>query len=407
MFESALKNGVELVLVMPNGLEVDFRHASVVGVEYLPIYEDTQLALSQVVLLKEKWQLEGIIAGKEHGVLFAALAAARLGLPGLPIEVAKNARSKKIMRELFAKAGLTVPKFVGIRDANDVSLCSTVPFPCVVKPASAASSDCVQLVEDAAQLVHACLKVDKANADVWDRYSACGDGSLSGIVVEEYLVGEEFAVEVFAVRGEAFALNCGYKGHPVGPYFEETIYLAPPNMDPDKIKEIQEVAVAGVQALGLENGPAHVELRLNHEGRPVILEIGARMGGGGCAHLNVEASTGIDYSNLVFLNALGELPRADVWPPISDGKGRAGSSWILPLQGSGKLRAIHGLDEVASHPDCERIVMCAEIGATYRPLPHFDGFLALIFGRHESPQAGERFFDFLDKNLRVVWDEQS
>ena len=39
-------------------------------------------------------------------------------------------------------------------------------------------------------------------------------------------------------------------------------------------------------ALGLRNGPGHCELRLDRHGRPVILEIGARIGGSGCAHFN-------------------------------------------------------------------------------------------------------------------------
>src|SRR5207253_7905918 len=118
------------------------------------------------------------------------------------------------------------------------------------------------------------------------------------VLVEEFIEGAEYCVELFALNGDVRALNCGYKGNPAGPYFEESVYLSPPPLPKEKIAEIQAAAIQGMLALGLVNGPGHCELRLNKKGEPVILEIGARIGGSGCAHFNVEGSTDIDFANL-------------------------------------------------------------------------------------------------------------
>lgn len=404
LFEAAAKNDVALVAILPPGTEITTRYPAVIAYEYLPLYDDPEAALAAMPALHERWKFDGIISPKEYSIIFAAQAAKKLGLRGLAPEITKNARSKAVMRELFRESGLVTPQFMTIAGAHEVELCRAMPFPCVVKPSSGANSDGVQRVENWDELVRACTQIDDLNKSMYDGFSQLDGKRFSGIIVEQYIEGREFAVELFAHEGEVHALNCGYKGHPTGPYFEETVYLSPPMLPEEKIREIQAVAVAGMRALKLDNGPGHCELRLDGQGRPVIIEIAARMGGAGCAQVNVEQANGIDYAGLWFASATGGMTPA-LWPPRPDGSGRAGTSWIVPMNGSGVLKSVEGLDKVRAHPDCYRVLLCGEIGKTYRPLPYFDGFPALIFGAHDSPAAGQAFFDFLEQNVTVVWGE--
>ena len=47
----------------------------------------------------------------------------------------------------------------------------------------------------------------------------------------------------------------------------------------DAAQVVSEAAIAGIRALGIDCSPGHVELRVTESG-PVIIEIGARLGGG-------------------------------------------------------------------------------------------------------------------------------
>jgi ATP-grasp domain-containing protein/L-aminoacid ligase-like protein len=402
VYESALRNEVELVVILPPGEEILHRYEAVLAYETLPLYDDPATAHAELVRLHARWKFDGVMTIRDACMVWTAQAAKKLGLYGIEPEAARAARDKATMRQRFREAGLVTPEFVAISGLAELDRCSHMTFPFIVKPSSGHNSDGVELVHSVEQLRHAVRHVEQLNSDLYHKVSWHDGENFSKVLIEEFIDGPEYVVELFGRDGDVYALNCGYKGQPPGPYFEESVYLCPPRLPAEKILEIQTTAVRGMKALGLRDGPGHCELRLNAKGEPVILEIGARIGGSGCAHLNVEASTGIDFSNLLFCWVTGHMP-ASIWPPVPDRSGKAASSWILPLGGSGVLQAIDGLDEVRAHPDCERILMFAKLGKRYRPYPDFDGFLAVILGHHADTASGERFFQFLESTIHVRW----
>jgi biotin carboxylase len=310
------------------------------------------------------------------------------------------------MRKLFRARGLVTPKFIELTGMDQIERCRDMKFPFIVKPTSGFNSDGVQLVANWEELSDAIKHIEHLNAEIYRQVSVYEGQCFARVLVEEYLPGPEYCVELFGLDGDVRALNCGHKGHPTGPCFEETVYLSPPPLPEKTVEEIQATAIQGMLALGLVNGPGHCELRLNENGQPVILEIGARIGGSGCAHFNVEGSTGVDFANLHFSYLAGTEPEK-FWPPRGTDTSKAASMWIVPLAGHGVLKGIEGLEGVKKHPDCERILMFAEFGKLYRPYPKFDGFLAMVFAQHESTQAGEAFFDFCEKTIHVNWETSS
>jgi biotin carboxylase len=404
IFESAVRNDVEFVVILPPGEEILKRYDAVVGYETLPLYDEPAVAHELLESLHRRWKFDGIMTIKDSCTLWTAQAAKKLGLNGIEPEAATAARDKATMRRLFREHGLITPAFVSISGVAEIERCSEMTFPCVVKPRSGKNSDGVELVRNQEELVKAVGHVERLNEEVYRKTSWHSGENFSGVVVEGFIEGPEYVVELYALDGDVQALNCGYKGNPQGPYFEETVYLSPPRLPKEKVAELQATAIRGMHALGLTNGPGHCEMRLDSHGQPVILEIGARIGGSGCAHFNVEGSTGIDFSNLWFSYLTGDMPE-HMWPPQADQSGRAASSWILPLGGSGVLAGIGGLEEVRSHPDCERVLMFAKLGKRYRSYPDFDGFLAIVFGQHESTEKGHAFFDFLESTIKVHWQD--
>jgi carnosine synthase len=66
----------------------------------------------------------------------------------------------------------------------------------------------------------------------------------------------------------------------IEPYFNETGSNCPSILPVATQKELLDLAVASVQALGFRLGVFHVELKATSRG-PRLIEVNARMGGGG------------------------------------------------------------------------------------------------------------------------------
>jgi biotin carboxylase len=402
IFEAAKRNNVELVIIQPQAEKIPADLPAIIGSEVLPVYQQPQKALDILLRIQDKWQLDGLMAVKEQAVVWTAEAAHQLGLRGISPDAAIAARDKSLMRKYFQNADLPVPTHMSIKSEDELDKCHSLTYPCIVKPSSGYNSSGVQLVKNAQQLHAAVKHVRQLNQQTYQHHSWHHNGYFDGVLIEEFIDGPEFVVEMFAFNGEVIALNCGYKGKLQGPYFEESIYLCPPLTDGYNIATIQQTAIAGMKALGLTNGPGHCELRLNTQGVPYILEIGARIGGSGCAHFNVEASSGIDFAGLCFKWLSGTLSNTQ-WPPSTNTQQGAATSWIMPLGGHGKLLALQGIEKAQEHPDCRHILLFGQIGKYYRPYPDFDGFLAIVFGQHINSQHGQAFIDYLDNHVWAKW----
>ncbi len=122
------------------------------------------------------------------------------------------------------------------------------------------------------------------------------------ILVEEYLTGPEFSVEVFGT--EAVTTVAKHLGpHPM---FVEIGHDVPAALPPGAEHALRDSAVRAVRALGLGWGAAHVELRLT-DGRAAVIEVNPRLAGGMIPEL-VRRAHDIDLVDAQVLAALGRPP---------------------------------------------------------------------------------------------------
>ncbi|EQD39578.1 phosphoribosylglycinamide synthetase, partial [mine drainage metagenome] len=140
-------------------------------------------------------------------------------------------------------------------------------------------------------------------------------------LIESYIGGTEFAVELLVVEGKVHVLAIFEKPDPLeGPYFEETIYITPPRIS----KSDYEVIVASmdlcIKALEISNGPMHIEVRVRPDGVVFPIDIATRSIGGNCSDvLNFDGMVSLE--TLIISNALNlEMPnisRRKTRPPAS------------------------------------------------------------------------------------------
>src|SRR5262249_61131738 len=92
--------------------------------------------------------------------------------------------------------------------------------------------------------------------------------------------GVEVALEGLLTEGRLSTLAIFDKPDPLdGPFFEETIYVTPSRLPGATQEALATCAAEAARALGLSDGPVHVELRINEAG-PWLIELAARSIGG-------------------------------------------------------------------------------------------------------------------------------
>jgi biotin carboxylase len=354
-------------------------------------FEDVGVSTGRIVAFAQTHPLAAVVAVDDTGTLLTATASQALGLPYNSVDAVEAARDKARMRERFAAAGLPTPRFATVDiDADPQAVAATVRYPCVVKPLDLSGSQGIVKVDDAASFPTVFARVAAIVA-------ACRpNGTRRSVLVEDFIPGEEVAVEALLRCGDLEVLAIFDKPDPLnGPFFEETIYVTPSRLPEDRQAQILETTARAAHALGLTDGPIHAELRIN---RGIwMLEVAARSIGGLCSR-TLRFGSGISLEELILRHAAG-LPM-----PSHERERAAAGVMMLPIPHRGRLRAVEGQDEAKQVPGVDGLVITIPPGEALVPLPEGDRYLGFMFARADSPAAVESALRLAHARLRVVTD---
>lgn len=402
VYEAAAAEDVDVVHVhLPQvGAPPDL--PAVVDRVALDIFGARDEAMEELRRADEQRPFAGALTLYEAAVPFTAQLAARLHLPGLPVPVARRCRDKLAQRQAFHRRGLACPGFARARTpAHAARLAARLRLPVVVKPTNGLSSQGVVRADTPLEVEVAARLVDAINTETLRRYTDESTGEQPGILVEEFIDGPEFCVEAFTHDGVTAILAIADKGYPTGPTFEEGTYITPPDLPSDVIDTVCATVVAAHKALGITTGASHTELRLLDGATPVLLEVGARMGGSGVVHLPVAKSTGVDFARLVVRAALGREPNP--MPTLRPRPYATSANWIVPLAGHGEYGGLRGLDEVLRHPDTVEVLQLLASGAQVPAWPRFTGYPGFVLSRHATYAQCRDYQAWLGDTLTSTW----
>ncbi|MGG4268043.1 ATP-grasp domain-containing protein [Peribacillus simplex] len=360
----------------------------------IPLFDKEEEALNIVKQSHEEIPFGGVMTLFEPALNFVAKVAEELKLPYHPISVIENCRNKNEMRKILKENNLNTPIFYELA-TDEIPDEISFDFPLVVKPTNGFSSQGVTRVNNREELVKSINKVKKINQNELGKFTQ----NKSGIVIEQFIDGPEFAIETFSIKGEVFVLSIGYKGNCSGPFFEEGVYIAPARLDEKLKSSIANQVSSAVKALRIENGPAHTELRLNQDGVPYVIEVGTRIGGSGISHYIVKESTGINYMQLAIQNAFGILESNRI--PHNIVAENVVGNYIIPVQGSGVVEEIQGIESIQKDSRVKRIIQFIEKGTEILPYPHFSGYPGFILTCHQSYNDCENFYKNLDEKIKI------
>ena len=264
-----------------------------------------------------------------------------MGLTGISQETALKATNKAFMRDALLKGGVPVPMYFRVKNEEEFREAAAkireAGYRCIVKPADNSGSRGVILIDKD----ESPDKADKAY-EYSKTFSRGGE-----VVVEEYMEGPEVSVETLAVDGKVYVVQITDKITTGAPYFVEMGHTQPSRLDEAVQEEIRRVAIAANEAVGIQNGPSHTEIKVTKDG-PKIVEIGARLGGDCITTHLVPLSTGINMVEASIRIALGEKP--EIRPAWN-----MGSANRYLKTATGTVQRVNGVESALEVPGVKQV----------------------------------------------------
>jgi len=381
--EAARQIGIELTVASeePSALQA----TSLGGLITLPL-NDPQRSATEAFLFAQRYPLAAVVGVDDDTAIVAAVIAQRLGLKGNPVHAMQAARDKHQQRELLAKAGVPIPRFM-LRGLNEETseIARTVTYPCVVKPLRLSASRGVMRADN----VQGFMKAQNRLRSIVREPGA-------SFLVEEFIPGYEVALEGLVVNRRLHVLAIFDKPDPLdGPFFEETIYVTPSQVPAALQKAIVDCADRAVRALGITEGPIHAELRYNERG-PWLIELAARPIGGRCSAVLRFGDKGVTLEEIILRHALG-MPI-----PSLQRERQAAGVMMIPIPGAGTLQEVRGVAEAKAVPLIEDVQITAHPGERLVPFPEGSRYPGFVFARGETPEVVEAALRDAHRRLEFV-----
>lgn len=353
--KKAKKHGLNVVLMSSNRYKNRVRPEEEEYIDEL-IEVDTNsidLVVQESLKLNERVKIDGVMSFFEFTILQTAHVARMLNLPALSVESAHKARNKFLMREAFAKSGVPIPAYrecAGLEDAMRVA--DEMGYPNVIKSVNLAGSHTVYKNNSRTDL--------KNNYEYIQNYHIpFGMKKIDTLLIEEYMNGQEFSVETAYQNGRHNIVAFTRKEVEGDNSFVEIGHVIPGLEDQRLEEEIHDVVVKGIDALGIDCGVTHTEIKVTEDG-PKLVEINARLGGDHIPEL-VEMATGVDLWDIALSIALSE--KADLTL-----KKECGAAIHYVTADPGTVVAIDGIEEARNVNGVGEVHMNVKRGDTIQPL---------------------------------------
>ena len=213
--------------------------------------------------------------------------------------------------------------------------------------------------------------VEKNKEQIEKLMQDCFDQDL---VIEEYIDGKEYALEGTIINSELkkiviFDKPVEYKH----PYFEESIYITPSELSSETEKRVVSIIDKACKKIGLEDGPVHVEFKIN-ENQVFIIEINPRMIGGLCSRCLSFGLFKVSLEEIIlhaFMN--NELKNIEL---LNNYVGVL----MIPTPKSGKFISINK-KELENIPNISNVEISVSEGSDLLEPPYGDKYLGFAFSQ--------------------------
>lgn len=323
----------------------------------------------------------GLLPATDYATPNACWVANKLGLKSMGYQSAIAARNKNIARDLFLKFNVPSPKYKAIRSYEEAKeFADLIGYPLVLKPTNTASSQFVSLIHNQSQLKSSLEEL----LNFKESYMGFKVNDI--FLIEEFMRGQEYSIELFLNSGKTEFLEVTKKLKSKPPYFVELGHIIPAPID--NKSEFAKIAENGAKALGIENGPLHIEVIDTIDGLKIV-EINGRPGGDEITSQLIPLSFGVNIFQNTIFNYLGENLKFE--------KSRQKYSMIyyFTAHKNGKLKKIHGLEKIKQLKFVNTVRLNVSLGDSVRIPENSDDRLGYITFYSDS-------YNSLIKNKKAI-----
>lgn len=257
-----------------------------------------------------KEQIDGVIHPcSEVSMTVMGRINDELGLAGVTRQQALTATNKHLMRKAFEKANAPSPKSILVESAEDAWVHFHNDFGdyAILKPSRNSGSRGIAKIEKG---------ISKENfIKLYE--IALYQSRDNSVLMEQFIEGPEFSVEIIVWKGLVSVLTVTDKKTTGAPHFVELGHNQPSCFSEEIVALIKDAATRGVKALGVDKCACHAEVKIM-DGKPYLMEVGARMGGDFISTVLTRLSTGVNMIDAAVNCALNIEPDLN---PKSDPQG--------------------------------------------------------------------------------------
>jgi len=333
-FETAKAIGVTPMLVAKRPTE----HAELSHFQNMPV---RRMSVEDIVKAIDDFgrdRIAGVCSALSQRAEMVALVAKAIGRPHCDEAVVAVCRDKFRTREVLADAGFRDVLFERAWTGEEAAEgARKIGGTVIIKPRESSGATGVRI----------CRSPEEARDHVESLATTMPQTRDIGVVVEEYIEGPQFGIEMFDLQTIAVR-----RKHISPPPASIPIGMDnPPLDDPQVCARIAAHAEKALQAVGYTRGPAHVEVRLGAKG-PCLIEINPRLVGGVGAE-NVRRAYGVDMIEATIRLACGlpyDLSRKKERASVTRYLLRDGEA-VSEVLGREDALAVPGIVEVGFFPD--------------------------------------------------------
>jgi biotin carboxylase len=345
--------------------------------------------LEACLRLGKEYTIVGAGTTAEYFAEITARVARHFQLPGPDPESVAMCRAKDRMRAALENKTSLNPRYYLVRTPEEAAaVAKALNAPVIIKPTILSGSALVQLCHDDSNAYQHARKL--LEIEIIDGLRMPGH-----ILVEEYVDGPEFSVEVLNSQ----SLGITKKKLGPSPFFVEIGHDFPADLDDRDWNAVTKAALEAAAAVGLHWGPAHIEVKLSRQG-PRIIEVNPRMAGGRIPHL-IRYATGFDFAAAYVSNLAG---RVSTFGKTEHG---AASVRFVTVPEDGVLQGISGAETIENMDGIMDVKVTGGIGTRYRLLRSNGDRIGYIIAigscLHESAARAEMAL----QHLTLQWDSES
>lgn len=341
-----------------------------------------------VLNIAKKYNIDGILTiASDKPVKTVAYVGEKLGLNTVSSQTALKATNKAIMRDCLKDANVPIPQYYKVNNIEQYEKAiHNFKTNCIVKPADNSGSRGIYLINN--------INDEK---EVFEAFNYSMTNSNNGyILVEEYMNGTEVSVECICINGVCNVIQITDKLTTGAPFFVEMGHNEPSVLEDELQERIKKIAIDAVNAVGISDGAAHVEIKNTTEG-PKIVELGARLGGDNITTHLVPLSTGVDMVECCIKIALNEKP--DIIKKINKG-----SAIRYFKSQKGMIKKIYGIENAEKEAGVKQISIVHKSGEYVDDIHSSTDRIGFVIAQGDTPEHAIKCCENAIKKITIEID---